>query len=72
MNAPTALLVEEAVQIAWDYLERTGQIDDPKNVSEFLFSSIKHMALNGESRRLALSNLAIMAYEHLRRHKLAA
>jgi hypothetical protein len=72
MNVSTPVLVEEAVQIAWDYLERTGQIDDPKIVSEFLFASIKHMALNGESRRLALSNLAIMAYEHWRRHELAA
>jgi hypothetical protein len=38
-------------------------------MSEFLVAAIKHMVRNGERRPLALSNLAIMAYEHMRRHE---
>jgi hypothetical protein len=67
MSEPTFILIENSVEIAWDYLERTGQIDDPKFVSEFLVAAIEHMVCNGERRRLALSNLAIIAYERLRR-----
>jgi hypothetical protein len=69
MSETTPVIIENAVQIAWDYLERTGQIDDPKQVSEFLVAAIQHMVSNGERRRLALSNPAIMAYERLRRHE---
>jgi hypothetical protein len=69
MSEPTFVTVEKSVQIAWDYLERTGQIDDPKFVSEFLVAAIEHMVRNGERRRLALANLAIMAYERMRRHE---
>lgn len=67
MNEPMFVAVENSVQIAWDYLERTGQIDDPKFVSEFLVAAIEHMVRNGEKRPLALANLAIMTYERLRR-----
>ena len=30
MSEPLPILMESAVQIAWDYLEQTGQIDDPE------------------------------------------
>ena len=30
------VLMENALQIAWDYLERTGQISDPEFTSRFL------------------------------------
>jgi len=30
MNEPLPILVENSIQIAWDYLERTGELGDPK------------------------------------------
>jgi len=30
MSEPLPILMEKALQIAWDYLEQTGQIDDPE------------------------------------------
>jgi hypothetical protein len=61
MSEPLPILMEKALQIAWDYLEQTGQIDDPEFTSWC-----------GERRRLALSNGAIAAYERLRAESLAA
>jgi len=59
-------LIEEAVQIAWAYLEQSGQIDDPEVTSWLLLDTVEHMVRCGERRRLALSNGAITAYESLR------
>jgi hypothetical protein len=66
MSERLPTLVENAVQIAWDYLEKTGQIDDPEITSWLLLDTIEHMVRCGERRRLALSNGAITAYERLR------
>jgi hypothetical protein len=63
------ILIENSLQIAWDYLERTGGIADPQQTAEILLGSIKTQILRGENRKLMLSNRAITAYE---RHKLAA
>jgi hypothetical protein len=30
VNEPLPILVENALRIAWDYLEQLGQIDDPE------------------------------------------
>ena len=60
------VLMENALQIAWDYLERTGQISDPEFTSRFLLDSVEHMVRSGERRRLWLSNQAITSYERLR------
>jgi hypothetical protein len=35
-----AVLMEEAIQIAWDDLERTGEIDDPEVCSHVLMDSL--------------------------------
>ena len=72
MSESTPTVIDNSVQIAWDYLERTGQIDDPNFVGEFLVAAIEHMVRNGERRRLALANLVIMAYERLRRLEMEA
>jgi hypothetical protein len=64
--------MENALQIAWDYLEQTGQIEDPGFTSKFLLVGIEHVISRGERRRLALANLAIAAYERLDRTGLAA
>jgi hypothetical protein len=71
MSEPLPILIEKAIQIAWD-LEQTGQIDDPEIASWLLLDTVEHMVRCGERRRLALSNGAIAAYERLRAESLAA
>jgi len=72
MREPLPILIEKAIQIAWDYLEQTGQIDDPEITSWLLLGTVEHLVRCGERRRLALSNGAIAAYERLRAESLAA
>ena len=72
MNEPISILMENALQIAWDYLEQTGQIEDPEFTGKFLLGAVEHLISRGERRRLALANLAIAAYERLDRTGLAA
>ena len=57
------VVVETSLQIAWDYLERTGDLGDPQLTAEFLLGNIKTQILRGEMRSLALSNRAIRAYQ---------
>jgi hypothetical protein len=66
MNDHLPILIENALQIAWDYLEQTGQIDDPELTSFLLLDTVEHLVRRGERRRLALSNSAITAYERVR------
>ncbi|WP_050625871.1 hypothetical protein [Bradyrhizobium viridifuturi] len=61
------ILVEESVQIAWDFLERSGEIIDGYETSQFLVSAVGRMALAGERRKLMLANLAIDVYRATRR-----
>jgi hypothetical protein len=68
-----AVLMEEAIQIAWDYLERTGEIDDPEVCSRVLMDSVELMVRQGVRHRLLLSNRAIAHYmRHLEAHTLQA
>lgn len=62
MNEPLPILVENSIQIAWDYLERTGELGDPDVASQVLLDAVEMMILRGERRRLILSNKAIDAY----------
>lgn len=62
MNEPLPILVENSIQIAWDYLERTGELGDPEAASRVLFDAVEMMVLRGERRKLLLSNRAIDAY----------
>ena len=64
--------MESAIQIAWDYLDRTGQIDDGGFTSRFLMKTVGEMIRQGERRRLLLSNRAITLYERLRQNQKAA
>ena len=66
MSEPLLVLIENSIQIAWDYLEGTGEIADPTEASEFLLKTIEAMFSSGERRQLLLSNRAIAAY---RQHK---
>src|ERR1700736_5313243 len=54
-----ANLMEESLQIAWDYLERTGEIEDNWVASRYLGDAIELMIRHGQRSRLVLSNRAI-------------
>lgn len=58
------VIIENSLQIAWDFLGGTGEIVDPQETAEFLLRSIQSQMLKGETRPLALSNRAIEAYRH--------
>jgi hypothetical protein len=62
MHEPLPILMENSIQIAWDYLERTGDLGDPEVASRFLLDKVEQMVRKGERRRLLLSNNAIDAY----------
>ena len=67
MVEPLPVLVEKAIQIAWDFLERSGEITDPVDASRFLLRNIDDMARAGELRELMLANQAIRAYQRYKR-----
>lgn len=66
MIEPLPILIENSIQIAWDYLERTGELVEPQVASSVLLTSAKSMVRLGERRRLMLSNRAIMDYKKYR------
>ena len=66
MSQPLPILMENSLQIAWDYLERSGELGEPEVASRFLLESIEQMVRRGERRQLALSNRAIDAYKRFR------
>ena len=61
-----ASLMEESLQIAWDYLERTGEIEDNWVASRYLGDAIELMIRQGQRSRLVLSNRAITTYLQFR------
>jgi hypothetical protein len=66
MNQPLPLLMENSIQIAWDYLEATGELGDAQIAARFLMDSVEVMIRTGERRQLLLSNRAIDAYRKFR------
>jgi hypothetical protein len=72
MDQPLLILFESSIQIAWDYLERTGEIDDAAVATRFLSDAIGIMMRHGERRRLLLSNKAIAAYLRFKQERKAA
>jgi hypothetical protein len=66
MTISLSQLLEEAFQIAWEYLERTGELGDGAAASRFLSNTIENMIRQGQRSRLALSNRAIAAYQRFR------
>jgi hypothetical protein len=66
MDEPLPILLESSMMIAWDYLERTGELGDPDVASQVLLDSIEGLIRNGERRKLMLSNKAIDAYKRYR------
>jgi hypothetical protein len=66
MTEPLRNVVENSLQIAWDFLEATGEIEDPQQTAEILLGAIKTLVLRGEHRRLMLSNRAIDAFREFK------
>ncbi len=57
-------LVEDAYNIAWDYLTRSGQVYDAAVARMMLSKELSRLILQGERNALRLANKAISAYEH--------
>jgi hypothetical protein len=60
------LLMEDSVQIAIDFLERTGEIDDYGETYQFLVDKVSFMMAQGQRKRLLLANRAIVAFQRYR------
>jgi hypothetical protein len=65
MTMSLSQLLEESFQIAWEYLERTGELGESAAASRFISDTIEAMIRRGGRSRLALSNRAISAYQRL-------
>ena len=63
MAEPLSILMENSIQIAWDYLERTGELEDPEEASRVLLNAVELMVRQGVRSRLVLSNRAISTYQ---------
>ena len=59
-------LLEEAVKIAVNFLNHTGEIDDPGEASQFLVNKVGFMIGQGQRNKLLLANRAIAAYQRYR------
>jgi hypothetical protein len=67
MTVSLSQLLEDWFQIAWEYLERSGELGDGVAASRFLSDVvIETMIRRGQRSRLALSNRAIRAYQRFR------
>jgi hypothetical protein len=58
--------------LLWDYLERTGELEEPEIASSFLLDAIKLMIRQGVRSRLLPSNRAITAYKRYKQQRQAA
>ena len=58
-----ATLLEDAVQIAFNFLARSGEVDDPMETAGYLADKIFFMMSQGQRNRIALANRAITAYQ---------
>ena len=66
MSEPIPILIQTSLQIAWDFLARSGEITEPDEASDALLTIINALLLKGERRRLMLSNRAISEYRKLK------
>jgi len=66
MTVSLSQLLEDSFQVAWEYLERSGELGDGASASRFLSDVIETMIRRGQRSRLALSNRDISAYQRFR------
>jgi hypothetical protein len=62
-----ATLLEDALQIAFNFLAHSDEIDDPMETAGFLADKIHFMISQGQRNRTALANRAIAAFQHDRK-----
>ncbi|MCK1392509.1 hypothetical protein [Bradyrhizobium sp. 1] len=55
---------EQAYEIAWDFLARTGMIQDEFEACVFLAQRIAVMVDQGHTSRIRMANRAITEYQH--------
>ena len=70
MTEPKPLLMENSIQIAWDYLEGTGELGDPEVAARFLTDAVEILIQRGETRKLMLANRAIDAFFQFKTERL--
>ncbi|KJC56444.1 hypothetical protein UP10_34565 [Bradyrhizobium sp. LTSPM299] len=68
MTEPLLVIIENSLQIAWDYLDGIGELADQQQTAEFLLRDIQSQMLRGERRTLMLSNRAIESYRKQPNH----
>ena len=66
MSETTQSIFANSFQIAWDYLEASGEIGNPDRTASHLLDTIEAMIRCGERRPLLLSNRAIASYQRFR------
>jgi hypothetical protein len=66
MSKTLQYIVALSLEIAWDYLDATGEIGNPDRAAEHLLNTIEEMIRRGERRTLLLSNKAIASYQRFR------
>ena len=66
MSETLQSIVAKSVEIAWDYLEATGELGNPDRAAHHLLDTIEAMIRQGERRSLLLSNKAIASYQRFR------
>lgn len=72
MSKPVPWLIEDATQIAFDFLLRSGELRDPAEAERFIMRTVDSLVLNGEHRKLMLANRAIDAYRNRCRFQVVA
>jgi hypothetical protein len=55
-------IVEDSFDIAWGFLEKSGELGQPDASANILLDSIHQQIRAGERRKLMLANRAIFAY----------
>jgi hypothetical protein len=66
MNEPTPKVMENAILMAWDYLDRSGELGEPELAARVLLDLVEGMIRRGERRPLMLSNKAIDGYKRFK------
>jgi len=66
MNEPNLNVMENSILMAWDYLDRSGELGEPAIAARVLLDVVQRMIRKGEQRPLMLSNRAIDAYKRFR------
>ena len=60
MDGSLSQLLEESVDIAWVYLQRTGEVEN--DAARHLTDTIEAMIRRGQHNRMYLANMAIINY----------